>query len=147
LFEKIGSESVQQEVADYNSAYTKQINQRRTAESLFNFFWAVYYVMLMVVVTLFGYFNPGDTDHPIFALSWLVAVLLGFPARRYLKFVLGNRLNEKYPLTASLLVERRPRQKLFHMWWDEKPTRYVVTIFWSTVIPLLFILKFVLHVF
>jgi len=56
------------------------------------------------------------------------------------------KMNEKYPLTCDLKTEKNHHIDDF-LWWKQPIARNILMVFWSAIIPLIFILKYALHVF
>lgn len=54
-------------------------------------------------------------------------------------------MNEKYPLTANIRPKKHNADDF--LWWKQPVARNILMIFWSGIVPLIFILKYVLHAF
>lgn len=63
---------------------------------------------------------------------------------KYLKSKRPLTMNEKYPLTRELKSEHSHNMDDF-MWWKQPIARNTLMVFCSAIIPLIFILKYLLH--
>ena len=65
---------------------------------------------------------------------------------KYMKINWRLKMNEKYPLTRDIEIDK-PNNADEFLWWKQPVARNVLMIFWSGIIPFVFILKYALHIF
>jgi len=145
LFEKVEDTTKQKEITHFTQEQAIQINQRQADNNLFRIINLLYFVLMLVIAAFIN--QVSKNSQGIFGIIWLAFFLVGFAVLKYLKSSWwANKLDDKYPLTKSLLRTSKTNHENF-FWWNNKTARPVMMIFWGAIIPLLFILKYVLHVF
>lgn len=82
----------------------------------------------------------------IVGILWLGIFFLSLYLMKYMKSNWRLKMNEKYPLTRDLKTEKTNNIDDF-LWWKQPIARNILMVFWSAIIPLIFILKYLLHVF
>lgn len=87
-----------------------------------------------------------ETSQMFFGVLWLFVFFSGWAILKYFRLSWWEeKMIKKYPLTRSVQLSKEKNEKV--LWWNDKTARPVLMIFWSGIIPLLCILKYVLHLF
>jgi len=145
LFETVEDPKKQKEITHFTQEQTIQINQRQADEHLFRIIKLLYFVLMLVIAAFLSQIPESSQD--IFGTLWLAFFLIGFAVLKYIKTSWwANKLDVKYPLTKALLRTNKTNHGNF-FWWNNRIARPILMVFWGAVIPLLFILKYALHLF
>jgi len=121
------------------------MNKRKGEENLFQIVKLIFFVLMLITASFIS--QTTDNMQIILGTLWVGLFVLGFIVFKYIKYSWWEiRLDKKYPLTCSLLQTKNTNKENF-FWWKNKIARNVLMIFWGAVIPLIFILKYALHLF
>ncbi|MEN2369151.1 hypothetical protein ABC664_00805, partial [Leuconostoc lactis] len=82
---------------------------------------------------------PKDVQGML-GILWVGLFLLSAYLMKYIKSNWHLKMNEKYPLTRGIKVEKSNHMDDF-LWWKQPVARNVLMIFWSGIIPFIFISK------
>lgn len=145
LFEIVTDKTKEQEIDQFYEEQNNQINQRHSEENLFRMIYLLFFGLMLIIAAFID--KIPDHEQAIWGTVWVALLLLGFAAIKYLRSSWwATKLDAKYPLTKSLLHTKTSNHENF-FWWKNKLVRNVMMIFWGAIVPLLFILKYSLHLF
>lgn len=145
LFETMDSSTKEKEIEEFTLEQEEQVNRRKADETLFKMCKLLYFFLMIGAGAFIDSYFIGNLQLAL-EILWVVIFFMGFLVLRYIKLSWWNiRLDSKYPLTQSIVGKKKKKEQLF--WWNDKVARPVLMIFWSVIIPLLFILKYALHLF
>ncbi|MEF7420747.1 helix-turn-helix domain-containing protein [Enterococcus faecium] len=145
LFESVSSEERMEQIEAFSVEQRLQVTKRKAEEKIFSVFKLGFFC-IMLFCGFFINFIKSDVYQSIAGILWLSIFLLGFAILKYLKYSWWEiRLLEKYPLTADISFDKNKNGNF--LWWNDKPARTVMFVFWGAVIPLIFILKYAVHLF
>lgn len=144
LFESVSDENKEKEINYLAKEQTKQIEQRKSEKQIFN----IKILSIFILILLFAAFIDKFPENiqGILGILWLGLFFLSLCIMKYMKSNWRLKMNEKYPLTRDLKTEKSNNIDDF-LWWKQPIARNILMVFWSAVIPLIFILKYALHVF
>ena len=139
LFIEIEDSEKLRQVTEYTEEQNDQLNKRRAEGKLFSIIRMMYF-FAMIILAWGTSLIKEENEQVILGIIWLFVFILGNIILSYIRLSVWNeRLDKKYPLTKNLQFFKAKETK--------EHSKSVVSIFWSTVIPLLFILKYALHLF
>lgn len=144
LFESVSDENKEKEINYLAKEQTKQIEQRKSEKQIFNIKILSIFILILLLAAFIDKFPENIQD--ILGILWLGLFFLSLCIRKYMKSNWRLKMNEKYPLTRDLKTEKSNNIDDF-LWWKQPIARNILMVFWSAVIPLIFILKYALHVF
>lgn len=145
LFEKVENKDKEKEIEQFSEERTYQLNKRHADNNLFRIWKSAFFVLMLIVAAFIS--SVSGTKQVIFGTVWLALFLLGFAVLKYIKSSWWNsKLDVKYPLTRGVHHTKAKNSDDF-LWWKNDIARPVMLILYGAVIPLLFILKYGLHVF
>jgi len=145
LFERVEDKNKEKEIELFSEEQTLQMNKRKGEENLFQIVKLIFFVLMLIAASFIS--QTTDNMQIILGTLWVGLFVLGFIVFKYIKYSWWEiRLDKKYPLTCSLLQTKNTNKENF-FWWKNKIARNVLMIFWGAVIPLIFILKYSLHLF
>jgi len=145
LFERVEDKNKEKEIELFSEEQTLQMNKRKGEENLFQIVKLIFFVLMLITASFIS--QTTDNMQIILGTLWVGLFVLGFIVFKYIKYSWWEiRLDKKYPLTCSLLQTKNTNKENF-FWWKNKIARNVLMIFWGAVIPLIFILKYSLHLF
>jgi len=145
LFERVEDKNKEKEIELFSEEQTLQMNKRKGEENLFQIVKLIFFVLMLITASFIS--QTTDNMQIILGTLWVGLFVLGFIVFKYIKYSWWEiRLDKKYPLTCSLLQTKNTNKENF-FWWKNKIARNVLMIFWGAVIPLIFILKYALHLF
>lgn len=144
LFESVSDENKEKEINYLAKEQTKQIEQRRSEKQIFNIKILSIFILILLLAAFIDKF-PENIEG-ILGILWLGLFFLSLCIMKYMKSNWRLKTNEKYPLTRDLKTEKSNNIDDF-LWWKQPIARNILMVFWSAVIPLIFILKYALHVF
>lgn len=148
LFETYKDSNQEKQILEISELQIKQINQRKAKNKLFNIARLLYLFMMIILVAIIGNFTTGNLLI-ILGVGWALFFILGFSLIQYIRISWwDNKLDDEYPLTKTLnLADDQSKNSDNFLWWKDKTARPVMMIFWGAIIPLIFILKYVFHIF
>lgn len=144
LFESVSDESKEKEINYLAKEQTKQIEQRKSEKQIFNIKKLSIFILILLLAAFIDKFP--ENIQGILGILWLGLFFLSLCIMKYMKSNWRLKMNEKYPLTRDLKTEKSNNIDDF-LWWKQPIARNILMVFWSAVIPLIFILKYALHVF
>lgn len=144
LFESVSDENKEKEINYLAKEQTKQIEQRRSEKQIFNIKILSIFILILLLAAFIDKFP--ENIQGILGILWLGLFFLSLCIMKYMKSNWRLKMNEKYPLTRDLKTEKSNNIDDF-LWWKQPIARNILMVFWSAVIPLIFILKYALHVF
>lgn len=144
LFKKDEDNTNKDEIERYSREVAVQMNRRKSDNELFKIgrvFFFIFIIFLSFVISLMPKSIQG-----VAGITWVGILLTSFSIIKYIRLSWWElKLDKKYPLTRGVEKTRQSSKEL--MWWKDKVTRRIMLIIYSGIIPLLFILKYVLHLF
>lgn len=144
LFETVDDATKENEVDLFSEEQIIQIEKRKSEKQLLNIKRLVVFISLLLLAFFISKF-PNDVQGML-GILWVGLFLLSAYLMKYMKSNWNLKMNEKYPLTRGIKVEKSNHMDDF-LWWKQPVARNVLMIFWSGIIPFIFISKFVLHIF
>lgn len=144
LFESVSDENKEKEINYLAKEQTKQIEQRKSEKQIFNIKILSIFILILLLAAFIDKFP--ENIQGILGILWLGLFFLSLCIMKYMKSNWRLKMNEKYPLTRDLKTEKSNNIDDF-LWWKQPIARNILMVFWSAVIPLIFILKYALHVF
>lgn len=144
LFESVSDENKEKEINYLAKEQTKQIEQRKSEKQIFNIKKLSIFILILLLAAFIDKFP--ENIQGILEILWLGLFFLSLCIMKYMKSNWRLKMNEKYPLTRDLKTEKSNNIDDF-LWWKQPIARNILMVFWSAVIPLIFILKYALHVF
>lgn len=144
LFESVSDENKEKEINYLAKEQTKQIAQRKSEKQIFNIKILSIFILILLLAAFIDKFP--ENIQGILGILWLGLFFLSLCIMKYMKSNWRLKMNEKYPLTRDLKTEKSNNIDDF-LWWKQPIARNILMVFWSAVIPLIFILKYALHVF
>ena len=144
LFESVSDENKEKEINYLAKEQTKQIEQRKSEKQIFNIKKLSIFILILLLAAFIDKFP--ENIQGILGILWLGLFFLSLCIMKYMKSNWRLKMNEKYPLTRDLKTEKTNNIDDF-LWWKQPIARNILMVFWSAVIPLIFILKYLLHVF
>lgn len=144
LFESVSDENKEKEINYLAKEQTKQIEQRKSEKQIFNIKILSIFILILLLAAFIDKFP--ENIQGILGILWLGIFFLSLCLMKYMKSNWRLKMNEKYPLTRDLKTEKSNNIDDF-LWWKQPIARNILMVFWSAVIPLIFILKYALHVF
>ena len=144
LFESVSDENKEKEINYLAKEQTKQIEQLKSEKQIFNIKILSIFILILLLAAFIDKFP--ENLQGILGILWLGLFFLSLCIMKYMKSNWRLKMNEKYPLTRDLKTEKSNNIDDF-LWWKQPIARNILMVFWSAVIPLIFILKYALHVF
>lgn len=144
LFESVSDENKEKEINYLAKEQTKQIEQRKSEKQIFNIKKLSIFILILLLAAFIDKFP--ENIQGILGILWLGLFFLSLCIMKYMKSNWRLKMNEKYPLTRDLKTEKTNNIDDF-LWWKQPIARNILMVFWSAIIPLIFILKYLLHVF
>lgn len=141
------SPSEKQIVNNIDAEQLEQLNQRKAKNKLFIIFLMAYLFLMISLMVFIGimYDNLENENLLIMlTLIWVFAFVIGWLMLLYVKDTLWRKkLDKWYPLTKHLTKYKQSTKSSK----SDKIVDILSQVCWRVIIPLLFILEFVLHVF
>ncbi|MGX7041334.1 helix-turn-helix domain-containing protein [Leuconostoc lactis] len=144
LFETVDDATKANEIDLFSEEQIIQIEKRKSEKQLLNIKRLVVFISLLLLAFFISKF-PNDVQGML-GILWVGLFLLSAYLMKYMKSNWHLKMNAKYPLTRGIKVEKSNHMDDF-LWWKQPVARNVLMIFWSGIIPFIFISKFVLHIF
>lgn len=144
LFESVSDENKEKEINYLAKEQMKQIEQRKSEKQIFNIKILSIFILILLLAAFIDKFP--ENIQGILGILWLGLFFLSLCIMKYMKSNWRLKMNEKYPLTRDLKTEKSNNIDDF-LWWKQPIARNILMVFWSAVIPLIFILKYALHLF
>ncbi|MBZ1507269.1 helix-turn-helix transcriptional regulator [Leuconostoc mesenteroides] len=144
LFESVSDESKEKEINYLDKEQTNQIEKRKSEKQIFNIKILSIFILILLLAAFIDKFP--ENIQGIVGILWLGIFFLSLYLMKYMKSNWRLKMNEKYPLTRDLKTEKTNNIDDF-LWWKQPIARNILMVFWSAIIPLIFILKYLLHVF
>ncbi|WP_414047402.1 helix-turn-helix domain-containing protein [Macrococcus equi] len=128
-------------IKDYSYEQMEQINERRAKKKLFLLFIIIYNFFMLYVGAQLEHIKD-EKYALIFSILWVVLFICGWILLMYIReSYWKKKLDKLYPLTKNIDINKKAEKKP-----EYKYVEIASQICWRIVVPLLFILKFVLHV-
>lgn len=141
LFERVEDTAKEKEISQFSEEQAIQINKRQADEKLARIINSICFVLMLVLAVFISEVPEGTQE--IIGTIWVACFIVGFAVLRYIRSTWwANKLDEKYPLTKSLLRTTKTNREN-----NNKVVRSIMMVFWGAIIPLIFILKYALHLF
>lgn len=144
LFESVSDENKEKEINYLDKEQTNQIDKRKSEKQIFNIKKLSIFILILLLAAFIDKFP--ENIQGILGILWLGLFFLSLCIMKYMKSNWRLKMNEKYPLTRDLKTEKSNNIDDF-LWWKQPIARNILMVFWSAIIPLIFILKYLLHVF
>ena len=144
LFESVSDENKEKEINYLDKEQTNQIEKRKSEKQIFNIKILSIFILILLLAAFIDKFP--ENIQGIVGILWLGIFFLSLCLMKYMKSNWRLKMNEKYPLTRDLKTEKSNNIDDF-LWWKQPIARNILMVFWSAIIPLIFILKYLLHVF
>ncbi|USI46882.1 helix-turn-helix domain-containing protein [Leuconostoc mesenteroides] len=144
LFESVNDENKEKEINYLDKEQTNQIDKRKSEKQIFNIKILSIFILIFLLAAFIDKFP--ENIQGIVGILWLGIFFLSLYLMKYMKSNWRLKMNEKYPLTRDLKTEKTNNIDDF-LWWKQPIARNILMVFWSAIIPLIFILKYLLHVF
>lgn len=144
LFESVSDENKEKEINYLDKEQTNQIDKRKSEKQIFNIKILSIFILIFLLAAFIDKFP--ENIQGIVGILWLGIFFLSLYLMKYMKSNWRLKMNEKYPLTRDLKTEQTNNIDDF-LWWKQPIARNILMVFWSAIIPLIFILKYLLHVF
>lgn len=144
LFESVSDENKEKEINYLDKEQTNQIDKRKSEKQIFNIKILSIFILIFLLAAFIDKFP--ENIQGIVGILWLGIFFLSLYLMKYMKSNWQLKMNEKYPLTRDLKTEKTNNIDDF-LWWKQPIARNILMVFWSAIIPLIFILKYLLHVF
>ncbi|WP_349584939.1 helix-turn-helix domain-containing protein [Leuconostoc citreum] len=144
LFETVNDETKEREIELFSEEQTIQITKRRSEKQLLNIKRLIIFISLLLLAFFINKF-PNNIQG-VLGILWVGLFFLSAYIMKHMKLNWILKMNEKYPLTRDIKIEKPNNVDAF-LWWKQPVARNVLMIFWSAIIPLIFILKYALHIF
>lgn len=144
LFESVSDENKEKEINYLDKEQTNQIEKRKSEKQIFNIKILSIFILILLLAAFIDKFP--ENIQGIVGILWLGIFFLSLYLMKYMKSNWRLKMNEKYPLTRDLKTEKANNIDDF-LWWKQPIARNILMVFWSAIIPLIFILKYLLHVF
>lgn len=144
LFESVSDENKEKEINYLDKEQTNQIEKRKSEKQIFNIKILSIFILILLLAAFIDKFP--ENIQGIVGILWVGIFFLSLYLMKYMKSNWRLKMNEKYPLTRDLKTEKTNNIDDF-LWWKQPIARNILMVFWSAIIPLIFILKYLLHVF
>ena len=144
LFESVSDENKEKEINYLDKEQTNQIEKRKSEKQIFNIKILSIFILILLLAAFIDKFP--ENIQGIVGILWLGIFFLSLYLMKYMKSNWRLKMNEKYPLTRDLKTEKTNNIDDF-LWLKQPIARNILMVFWSAIIPLIFILKYLLHVF
>lgn len=144
LFESVSDENKEKEINYLDKEQTNQIEKRKSEKQIFNIKILSIFILILLLAAFIDKFP--ENIQGILGILWLGLFFLSLCIMKYMKSNWRLKMNEKYPLTRDLKTEKTNNIDDF-LWWKQPIARNILMVFWSAIIPLIFILKYLLRVF
>ncbi|MGK0577905.1 helix-turn-helix domain-containing protein [Macrococcus capreoli] len=128
-------------IKDYSEEQIEQINERRAKKKLF--------LLVIILYNFFMLYVGAQLEHIkdekyalIFSILWVVLFICGWILLMYIReSYWKKKLDKLYPLTKNIDINKKADKKP-----EYKYVEIASQICWRIVVPLLFILKYVLRI-
>ncbi|WP_349533848.1 helix-turn-helix domain-containing protein [Leuconostoc citreum] len=144
LFDSVKDKSKEIEINYLSQEQTIQIEKRKSEKQILNIKRLSIFILLLLLAVFIDKFP--ENLQGILGILWMGLFFLSLYIMKYMKSKWRLKMNQKYPLTRDLKAEKSNNIDYF-LWWKQPISRNILMIFWSAIIPLIFILKYALHVF
>lgn len=144
LFETVGDEAKEKEICLFSEEQYIQIEKRKSEKQLLNIKRLIIFISLILLAVFINEFPKNIQS--ILGILWVGLFFLSACLMKYMKLNWVLKMNEKYPLTRNIKIDNSNNIDAF-LWWKQPLARNVLMIFWSAIIPLIFISKYALHIF
>lgn len=144
LFDSVKDKSKEIEINYLSQEQTIQIEKRKSEKQILNIKRLGVFILLLLLAVFIDKFP--ENLQGILGILWMGLFFLSLYIMKYMKSKWRLKMNQKYPLTRDLKTEKSNNIDDF-LWWKQPIARNILMIFWSAIIPLIFILKYALHVF
>ncbi|WP_270336732.1 helix-turn-helix domain-containing protein [Streptococcus infantarius] len=145
LFVTFEDDTNKDKIERYSREIEEQRNHRKADNQLFQvgkIFALILIVSLAFIVSLLP-----ESFQGIAGLIWVGILFSSFSIIRYIKYSWWElKLNQKYPLTRGIELTNQSNKDSF-LWWKDKNARTILLVIYSGIIPLLYTLKYVVHLF
>jgi len=142
LFEE--SENKSKEVNLISKEQSMQIEKRKEEKQIFNMKQLIFYLLVLILAFFIDKFP--ENIQGFLGVFWLGLFFLGLCVMKYYKSKWTIKMDDKYPLAIGVKIKKEKNSDDF-FWWKQPVTRNLMIIFWGAVIPLIYILKYVFHLF
>lgn len=143
LFENLDDVNKEKEIDLFNQEQTIQIEKRESEKQILNIKLLSMFVPIFILAFFISEFP--ESVQGLLGILWVGLFFFGLRIRKYISAKWRIKMNEKYPLTANIRTKKSNADDF--LWWKQPVARNVLMIFWSGIVPLIFILKYVLHAF
>lgn len=143
LFETVNDET-KEEITLFSDEQTIQLAKRQLEKQRFNI--KILSVFISLLFLAFFISQVPENSQGLCGILWVSLFLLSTYLMKYMKINWRLKMNEKYPLTRDIEIDK-PNNADEFLWWKQPVARNVLMIFWSGIIPFVFILKYALHIF
>lgn len=141
MFDRVEDSAKEKEISQFSEEQTIQINKRQADEKLARIINSIYFVLMLILAAFISEVPEGTQK--FIGTIWVACFIVGFAVLRYIRSTWwANKLDEKYPLTKSLLRTTKTNREN-----NNKVVRSIMMVFWGAIIPLIFILKYALYLF
>lgn len=145
LFESIENGSKEKEIERFSEEQNEQNKKRQADDHLFGIGKSAYFVLMLILAVFLS--GAPESEVAFWGIGWLALFLLGFAMIKYLRLSWWNKkLDVKYPLTKGIQRTQETNSDDF-LWWKSDVARPVLLILYCGIIPLIFILKYAVHLF
>ncbi|WP_349551473.1 helix-turn-helix domain-containing protein [Leuconostoc pseudomesenteroides] len=144
LFDSVKDKSKEIEINYLSQEQTIQIEKRKSEKQILNIKRLSIFILLLLLAVFIDKFP--ENLQGILGIIWMGLFFLSLYIMKYMKSKWRLKMNQKYSLTRDLKTEKSNNIDDF-LWWKQPIARNILMIFWSAIIPLIFILKYALHVF
>ncbi|MBT9719514.1 helix-turn-helix domain-containing protein [Enterococcus durans] len=138
------SEKQSSEINFMSKEQSIQLEKRKAEKQVFNIKALIFYIFILLLAAFIDKL-PEDTQ-VFLGILWIGLFFLGLYVIKYYKAKWVLKMDEKYPLTRGVKLTREKNPDDF-LWWKQPVVRTIMMIFWGAIIPLIYILKFGLHLF
>jgi len=134
-------------VTAHSDEQESQLEERREAT---RFFFSMFRFAYLVVMLLLGAglgLIKNETLVIVASLLWVFCFVMGFRVMSYIKSTYWKaKMDKKYPLIKHIPLKHERSAEQFY-WWKNSRLRPVFMIFLGIIIPLLYTLVYVFHIF